>query len=73
MDIVNLPFEEPLRITLDNQEIILYAFKTFEPCNVKFGIQAPRSVKVHREEVYHAIKKKQQLETAEKAELAGVE
>lgn len=61
MDIVNLPFEEPLRIQIDGHEVIVYAFKTVEPCNVKFGIQAPRAVKVHREEVYKAILKKEQL------------
>lgn len=60
MDIVNLPFEEPLRIQVDGHEVIVYAFKTVEPCNVKFGIQAPRAVKVHREEVYKAILKKEQ-------------
>ncbi|HVT63458.1 MAG TPA: carbon storage regulator, partial [Legionellaceae bacterium] len=40
--------------------IQILAFKTSEPSNIKFGINAPRNIQVHREEIYQAIKLKQQ-------------
>lgn len=58
MDILNLPFEEPLTIEFRGERVQIVAFKTQEPGNIKFGIKAPRSVNVHREEVYEAIKQK---------------
>lgn len=61
MRIVNISFEEPLIITLDDSTIVnIIAFKTQEHGNIKFGVEAPRSINVHREEIYHAIRKKQQ-------------
>jgi carbon storage regulator len=60
MNIVTVSFEEPLIITINDQTVQLVAFKTQEHGNVKFGVQAPRSINVHREEIYHAIKQKQQ-------------
>ena len=60
MNIVTVSFEEPLIISMDGEVIQLIAFKTQEHGNVKFGVQAPRSINVHREEIYHAIKLKQQ-------------
>lgn len=60
MNIVTLSFEEPLVIAINNELVQLVAFKTQEHGNIKFGIEAPRSVNVHREEIYHAIKLKQQ-------------
>ena len=59
MDIITLSFEEPLIISLEGDSIKLVAFKTLEHGNIKFGIDAPRTVGVHREEIYHAIKQKQ--------------
>lgn len=61
MDILNLPFEEPLTIELRGERVQLVAFKTQEPGNIKFGIKAPRTVNVHREEVYEAIKQKAEI------------
>jgi carbon storage regulator len=60
MDIVTLDFEEPLMLEINQQTIQVIAFKTNEPGNIKFGIKAPRSVQVHREEIYHAIKNKRE-------------
>ena len=60
MNIVTVSFEEPLFIFVDGEVVQLVAFKTQEHGNIKFGIQAPRTVKVHREEIYHAIKLKQE-------------
>ncbi len=60
MDILNLPFEEPLTIEIKGDRLQLVAFKTQESGNIKFGIKAPRSIKVHREEVYEAIKQKEE-------------
>lgn len=59
MDIINLNFEEPLTLLVGGQKIQVIAFKTPEPGNIKFGIDAPRTVQVHREEIYQAIKQKQ--------------
>ena len=59
MNILNIPFEEPLTIMINNQKVQIIAFKTQEHGNIKFGIQAPRTVQVHREEIYQAIKQKE--------------
>ena len=61
MDIVTLNFEEPFTLKINAQTIQVIAFKTNEPGNIKFGIDAPRSVQVHREEIYQAIKNKKEL------------
>jgi carbon storage regulator len=58
MDIINLSFEESLIILVGSEVVELVAFKTPEHGNIKFGVQAPRSVNIHREEIYHAIKNK---------------
>ncbi len=62
MKIEMLPFEEPLILNINGEVVQLLAFKTQEHGNIKFGVNAPRSVKVHREEIYHAIKQKEELE-----------
>lgn len=61
MDIVTLDFEEPLTLKMNGQTIQVVAFKTNELGNIKFGINAPRSVQVHREEIHQAIKNKKEL------------
>jgi len=60
MNIVNIPFEEPLTILVNGEKVQVVAFKTQEHGNIKFGIQAPRSVQVHREEIYQAIKQQEE-------------
>ncbi|WP_028389535.1 carbon storage regulator [Legionella fairfieldensis] len=65
MNIVTIPFEEPLTVCVKGEIVQVIAFKTLEHGNVKFGVQAPRSIEVHREEIYHAIKQKQQNLTIE--------
>lgn len=60
MNIVTIPFEEPLAVCIDGVVVQVVAFKTLEHGNIKFGVEAPRSIEVHREEIYHAIKQKQQ-------------
>ncbi|KTD63927.1 carbon storage regulator [Legionella spiritensis] len=59
MEIINISFEEPLTIIMNGETIRVVAFKTMEHGNIKFGVKAPRSVKVHREEIYHAIQRKE--------------
>lgn len=61
MDILTAAFEEPLFFCVKGELIQIVAFKTLEHGNIKFGIEAPRSVKVHREEIYHAIRSKEGL------------
>ncbi len=65
MNIVTISFEEPLIISVDGEVVQLIAFKTQEHGNVKFGVQAPRTINVHREEIYHAIKQKNLQTTVE--------
>lgn len=60
MRIITIPFEENINISIDGQLVKIVAFKMQEHGNIKFGVEAPRSINVHREEIYHAIKKKQQ-------------
>ena len=60
MDILNLPFDEPLIIEVSGEKVQLFAFKTQEPGNIKFGIKASRKVQVHREEVFQIIKQKEE-------------
>ncbi|MFY7697587.1 MAG: carbon storage regulator [Legionella sp.] len=59
MQIHTLSFEEPLVITIDGQVVQVIAFKTQDPGIIKFGVEAPRSINIHREEVYQAIMQKQ--------------
>lgn len=59
MNIVSIPFEEPLIINIAGTLVQIIAFKTLEHGNIKFGVNAPRTIEVHREEIYHAIKQKQ--------------
>lgn len=65
MDIITLQFEEPLIIDIADTVVKILAFKTQEHGNIKFGVEAPRSVNVHREEIFHAIKKKELLSSTD--------
>lgn len=60
MKIINIPFEDPLVFSVNGEMVKVIAFKTQEHGNIKFGVDAPRSVNVHREEIYYAIKQKQE-------------
>lgn len=60
MNIININFEAPLTLSIAGQKIQLVAFKTTEPGNIKFGIDAPRTVQIHREEIYQAIQQKKE-------------
>ncbi len=51
MDIVTINFEEKLVIDIRGQGVTLVAFQTLEHGNIKFGIDAPRNLRVNREEV----------------------
>lgn len=62
MKIVSVAFEESILLTIGSESVQVVAFKTQESGNIKFGINAPRSIKVHREEIYHAIKQKEEQE-----------
>lgn len=60
MDIVTVQFEEKLMIDIRGQGVSIIAFETIEHGNIKFGIEAPRSIRVNREEIQLS------LETVEK-------
>ena len=60
MDIITVNFEEPLMLSVDGETVRVVAFKTQEHGHIKFGVDAPRCIKVHREEVYLAIKKQEE-------------
>ncbi len=60
MNIISLNFEEPLTLLIAGEKVQLVVFKTPEPGNIKFGIDAPRAMQVHREEIYQAIKHKRE-------------
>ena len=62
MEIINIPFEEPIQINLNDEIVTVVAFKTAERGNIKFGIDAPRAIKVNREEVYQAMQEQSQLQ-----------
>ncbi len=51
MDIINIEFEESLTIKLNGEKVNLTVFRTDEHGNVKFGVNAPRSMSVDREEI----------------------
>ena len=59
MNIMTLSFEEPIVLPINGELVKIVIFKTQEHGNVKFGIEAPRSINVHREEIYYAIKQKE--------------
>ena len=56
MDIITISFEEPLLLTISGEVVQIIIFATAERGNIKFGIQAARSIQVHREEIFQAIK-----------------
>ena len=64
MEIITVNFEEPVLLSVNDQKVKVVAFKTQEHGHIKFGVDAPRSIKVHREEVYLAIKKQEEESTA---------
>ena len=55
MDILTLPFETSITFSVRGETIKLITFKTPEHGNIKFGIDAPKSVRVNREEVQLAL------------------
>jgi carbon storage regulator len=65
MDIISLNFEEPLMIRIGDTTVKILTFKTAEHGNIKFGVEAPRTINVHREEIFHAIKQKELLTSVE--------
>ena len=60
MQIITIAFEEPFIININEQSVRLVVAPTQEHGNIKFTIQAPRTLNVNREEIYLAIKKKTQ-------------
>lgn len=65
MEIIHLPFEQTYTLDVYGQTIQITLYKTAEDGQVKFGINAPRQVKVNREEVYTRPLRKLQLRDEE--------
>lgn len=65
MDIISLQFDDPLVIKIGDACVRILAFKTQEHGNIKFGVDAPRTINVHREEIFHAIRQKKLLDSVE--------
>lgn len=60
MDILTVPFESPFTLIVRGQTIQIITFKTPEHGNIKFGIEAPRSVQINREEIHLAIQQQKE-------------
>lgn len=58
MDIIYLPFEQKLIVELKGEKVEILTFETLEHGNIKFGITAPRTISVHREEIHASIRSK---------------
>lgn len=56
MKVIQVLFEEPLILSINGEIIQIVLFKTQEEGNIKLGIDAPRSLAIYREEIYHTIK-----------------
>lgn len=55
MDIITLSFEETFILEVNGQLVKLIAYRMPETGLVKFGVEAPRDINIHREEIYQAI------------------
>lgn len=55
MDIITVSFEESLLIHINHEWVKFTTFKSTEPGHVKLGIEAPKTVSVHREEVHNLL------------------
>ncbi|KTC86379.1 carbon storage regulator [Legionella drozanskii] len=62
MEIITLSFEETLVVQLNNQLVTILPKKGQQlQGDISFGIAAPKSISVDREEVYHLKKQNNQL------------
>ncbi len=52
MDILYFNFNDPLIIEVQQTQMKLTLYETSEPGQIKFGIDAPRSLQIDREEIY---------------------
>lgn len=59
MDILNINLNEAFIIDFNDKQVRLSVFPVpNDSQNVKFGIEAPRDVSVHREEIYLKLQEK---------------
>ena len=55
MQILNISTEQPFYIQKGKELIKIVLFNTLDEKIIKFGIEASKDVKVHREEIYESI------------------
>ncbi len=55
MEILNLDFEQPFYIQKDDELVKIILFSTLDEKIIKFGIEASKNIKIHREEIYESI------------------
>ncbi len=72
MLVLTRAFDERIMIG-DDIEIVIVEFKGFRADNrrVRIGIKAPRSVSVHRKEIYEAIQREKAAKAADKENANG--
>lgn len=56
MELITVAYEERLIMELDGKKVSLTVFPFKEPGCFNFGIDAPRDITIHREEIYKKIK-----------------
>jgi carbon storage regulator len=52
MELRAIPFEQSLILNINNEPVEITVFKTTDASNIKIGINAPKSLKVNREEIH---------------------
>ena len=67
MDIINVEFEQEMKLTVNKQEVTFVCFKTDEHGNIKFGVNAPRKIAVNRQEIFEMKQNEKQFDSTRPA------
>ena len=55
MEILHVDFEQSFFIQKDTEVVKIILFTTLNEKIIKFGIEASKNIKIHREEIYESI------------------